>query len=106
MVAAQFLFLTKEFMTKTSNLPPTNIEPVDLFNELMKLPRAFRKVEVSINNQKVTLAIWVLKTDDSQLCSLEAEKWTRKMLKENGGVPKNDEKSEGYKTLYDNRAMA
>jgi len=89
---------------KPTNSPPKDVEPVDLFSQIMKMPRAFQKVEASINGQKIPMAIWVLKGQESQLCTIEAEKWTRKLLKENGGVPKDDEKSEGYSNLYESRA--
>lgn len=94
-------------MSVYSQMPPKNIDPDDLWSQIITLPRAHRVIESPLelpDGTKAQIAIMVLTQEESQICTIEAEKFTKKMLKENGGVPKSDEKSEGYSTLYENRS--
>ena len=90
-----------------NNMPPTNIDPSDLWAQITALPRAHRVIEspLMLNGNPVPIAMVVLTQEESQLCTVEAERFTRKMLKD-GGLPKSDEMSEGYRNLYETRAAA
>ena len=88
------------------SMPPVNIDAVDLWVELSKLPRAHRIVESPLklsDGTAIPLAMMVLTQEESQQCTIAAEAFTRKMLKE---IPKSEEKSEGYSNLYETRAAA
>jgi hypothetical protein len=89
-------------------LPPKDITPTDLWTLITQTPRANKLIESPLqlpDGSYAPMLIWVLTQEESQLCTIEAEKFTRKMLKEKGdGVPRNDEVSEGYRNLYETRA--
>lgn len=86
-------------------MPPKNIDASDLWVQLTMLPRAHRIIEspLMLGDEAIPMAMMVLTQSESQECTIEAERFTRKMLKE---VPKSDEMSEGYRNLYETRAAA
>lgn len=93
-----------------NQMPPKNIESSDLWAQIIQQPRAFRIIDSPLklnDGSPVPIAIWVLTQEESQICTIEAERFTRKMLKEQGGeIPKSNEMSEGYHNLYETRAQA
>ncbi len=97
-------------MAKQNNLPPPNVKPVDLVAEFMARPRPHRKVESPLldnSGKKIEMTMWILTHREQQICLINAEKFTTKLLREMGmSTPKSDEKSEGYHSVFDNRIAA
>lgn len=90
-----------------NNMPPKNIDPSDLWAQLIQLPRPHRIIEsplVLADGSKVPMGMWVLLDEETTVATMEADKWTKKMLKENGQTIKNDEKSTAYDELYNTRS--
>lgn len=88
-------------------MPPKNIDPTDLWAQITQMPRAHRIIESPLvlpDGSKVPMGIWVLTQEESQLCIMEADKWTKKMLKENGQTYRSDEKTKSYDDLFETRA--
>jgi hypothetical protein len=98
-----FFFSDKD-KNMNNNMPPSNIDPSDLWSQIIALPRAHRIVDtpLTLNGVSVPIAMWVLTGDESDLCAIEAEKYARKMLKDN--IPGKNEVAEGYETLYNRKA--
>ncbi len=91
-------------------MPPSNIDPSDLWAQITAMPRAHKIVKSPLklpDGSEAEMIMQVLTQEEAQLCTIETERFTRKMLKDsNTAMPKSDEKSEGYNNLYETRCAA
>ncbi len=75
-----------------------------LFTEITALPRPHRLVPFPRVNPKTgenfEIAMWLLTEQESLLVASEAEKITRKLLKDN--LPGKDEQAKGYNDVFNN----
>lgn len=75
-----------------------------LFSEITALPRPHRLVPFPRINPKTgenfEIAMWLLTEQESLLVASEAEKMTRRLLKDN--LPGKDEQSKGYNDVFNN----
>jgi hypothetical protein len=89
-------------------MPPENIEPNDLWNQITAMPRPHRLVDFPRKNEQgeplCQVAIFVLTQGETQAATKATEAWVRKALKEESALPGANERSEGYATLFETRA--
>lgn len=93
-------------MAETSNGPPKEVSPSELWIRLTELPRPFKLVDFPrkdpITKQPVgKVAIWVLTQGELMIAQAAADEFAKKTLKEN---PKTSEQNLGYEELYKNAA--
>ena len=85
-------------------MPPAHIAPADLFAQITAIPRPNRLVPFPKVNpatgEPFEIAMWILSQHETMQVAAEAEKTTRKLLKDN--VPNKDEQAKGYNDLYNN----
>jgi hypothetical protein len=87
--------------------PPQDVAPSLLWLHLTSIPRPFEIVDFPrkdpvTGNAVGELAIWVLSQEEQMLAAAEAERYARKLLKNE--QPKGDEARSGYDTIYNNEA--
>lgn len=100
---------TQPMSQPTSQLPPSHISPRDLWMQLTAIPRPHRIVDFPRKgpdgNPAATLAMLPMTQAESYAATVETERFVRKLLKADGGeIPGSRDRSEGYTTLYENRA--
>lgn len=88
-------------------MPPTGVEPSELWRLLSVLPRPHNVVDYPRLNADGTavgqLAIWVLTQEEQAAAAATAEATTRRLLKLAGKeVPREDEAKAGYRDVYEN----
>jgi len=87
------------------SLPSDNLTPSELFLALTKVPRPSRVVDFprrDANGKPLgELRIKILSQEEQMESAAEAERYTRKVLKE---APKSDEARRGYDDIYNNAA--
>lgn len=87
-----------------TNLPPDNIEPSELWKLLTSLPRPHRAVPFPRNMPGTDapvgeLEMWPLTQEEQMACNAEADKFTKRLLKD---PQKKDEANLGYHHSYTN----
>lgn len=96
-------------MSDSRNMPPKDMNPVDLWAQITTLPRAHRVVPFPRNNADGvsvgSIAIVVLDSDDVMLANINAEKYARDQYKKIvGEIPKSDEHSPAFREAFNARA--
>jgi len=89
------------------NLPPTNIDPSDLWTQITQLPRPHRLVDFpqKVNDQPVgQVAVVVLTQAEVQEATLATEAWVRGEMARQGGIPSQGQPKNGYEILFENRS--
>jgi len=85
--------------------PATALTPVDLWAQITAMPRPHRTVDfprLGENGEPVAqMVIQVLTQEEQITTSIEAERFTRKHIKD---MPKQDEPRRGYDDTYNNQA--
>lgn len=94
---------------QAGNGPPKDEDASDLWAKITTLPRAHKVVDFPRNDADGSsigrVAIVVLTGDEVHLANLNAEKFIRKAYKDTmGEVPKVDEMSGSFKSMYNSRA--
>ncbi|MDI3282113.1 hypothetical protein QHF83_02285 [Polyangium sp. 15x6] len=90
-------------------MPPKDIKPYDLWEQITALPRPHRVVPFPRFNEDGEslgdIAMVVLTQEEVTAANISAEKYVRKTFKDNvGEIPMVNEKSEGYANLFSSRA--
>lgn len=87
------------------SLPPNDIPPHELWALITQLPRPYRTIDFPRNGADGKpigqLAIRVLTQEEQILAAAEAERFTKKAIKD---LPKGDEAKTGYDSVYQNTA--
>lgn len=91
------------------NGPSPALSPADTWTQLTALPRPHRVVDFPRKGPDGAtvgqIAIVTLTQGESMSATNSTERVVKKLMKEEGGaVPGSNEKSEGYTTLFENRA--
>ncbi len=91
-----------------SEAPPQGIDPSDLWHQMTTMPRPHHLVDiprVGADGKAIgQLAMVVLTNQETQAATAAAEKFTRKALREADAMPGKGEPTEGYETMFANRA--
>ncbi len=90
-----------------SSGPPTDIPASELWNILCQIPRPYEIVDVPRNFPGTDkpvgqVAIWVLTQEEQMICATNADRFSKKILKE---APKTGEENRGYDDIYNNAAV-
>ena len=82
------------------------MKPSELWAEIIALPRPSRVIEFPRKKPDGTpvgeFSMQVLKQEEQMLCAAAAERFTRKLLKDD--APKNGDLARGYNDIYSNAA--
>lgn len=91
-----------------SQAPPKGLDSEDLFLQITAMPRPHHVVDYPRKRPDGSpvgkLAMVVLTNQETQSATAAAEKFTRKTLGDQGALPARGEPSEGYSTMFANRA--
>ncbi len=83
----------------------SDLKPTDLWLAITEMPRPSRVIDFPRNGKDGKpvgeLRIQVLTQEEQILCSAEAERYTKKAIKD---LPKGDEAQIGYQNVYNNSA--
>ena len=87
---------------------PADVTPSELWLSITEAPRPHDLVDFprrALDGRAVAqIAMVVLTSQETQTATLATEKWVRKAMKDASSLPGRDERSEGYPTLFENRA--
>lgn len=91
-----------------AQMPPTDMDAGAAWLAITEAPRPHDLVDFPRKGQDgrpvAQLALVVLTSQETQAATLATEKWVRKIMKEASSLPGREERSEGYPTLFENRA--